>query len=196
MNFKGLKQTLKILTVCLIGVSWAFPAALATLPQNKQDIAQNTSNTTNKATISVITAQSAAKISDQGSVNILSSCFGVVSQTKNLVQDTGVVNLNNPVSCFRFSFQGLTSAPLSLSVKPLAQPKIYIITQALNFSHAPNLTKGPLTAQSIPVLPSVLFILVAVLVSIKKQDLVNLLVKISLNFSSVKSLEKLQVYRC
>jgi hypothetical protein len=139
-------------------------------------------------------------VSASGAVGILPvwsgnpSCMGAPSAPQNLVQDTGILNLNQPASCFSISLAEPVVSP-SLAVEPLglsAPGPVGVVSQPV---YAPNYAL-PVAAQNLPLLPvaaSVLmFAAVLVFTNMERKNLKPSRLFLIYNLS----ISQLQVFRC
>lgn len=144
--------------------------------------------------VSVVPAQSI--LVNQAAVSlppVLSCSFSARTGT-NLVQDTGLINLNQPANCFSFVTPRPQNQPqLAVQKLPALQPTIVILNQPLAIK-APSLASAPV-AQSSPMLPLTASVLAAGFVFGKRR-----LVLAALNprqaLTKVFRPNQLQVLRC
>jgi hypothetical protein len=91
-----------------------------------------------------------------------SDCQSGLSSTKNFVQDTGLIRLNEPAGCYSLAIAAHRVSSLPLAAQP-ARPSLeqVVVAPHPDFS-APNFNKIPFGKTAVPVLPLVVFLGIAV----------------------------------
>jgi len=108
--------------------------------------------------IKVVSAQATTKIIavnfSAGSADI--PCIKTAAQSADLVQSTGIINLNQPASCFSLKISSPTFEPVKLSVMPLNLPPVKVLVAARPgpVISPGGLSQAPLKSET-PVLPAV-----------------------------------------
>ena len=194
-----MRQTSIYSLITIFVLTLLFPKS-GSLEQAAQAQAAQNNAVKTSATILVTVVQPSvtAKISvSEVAIATSASCFGGAGSQSNIVQNAGVVNLNQPANCFSLSDSSSANfSGVRLSVVSPAMPavKVSVITPQVKIS-AFNFNPAP-AGQSIPVLP-LTFFATGILWALSERK--NIFKKLSQKLSSLKtslSLQQLQVMRC
>lgn len=147
-------------------------------------------------TVRVTAGSRTQTVAVAGSTNVLpEKCFFAIGQTRNLAQDTGLFNLNQPVSCFNLSLA--PAKPLAkLEVKPLAAASQQIKILVLAPTIASVIFSRTADAAQLPILPVTAAVFAGVVAFFKKKEVKEVIARLKLNLPQPLTLQQLQMLRC
>ena len=157
-------------------------------------------NQVNTALIEVVSYPQSAilNIVNPNSVSAAIAACGAMTNSSNfnLVQQPGLINLNEPASCFSLQINSSHLVQSKLSVQPLAisyeQAKVFV-----NSSRISTATFVPApVSQNTPILPLLVLAIIEGVVISKKQTLNSKLVGFGHNIRQSLTLHQLQMLRC
>lgn len=91
-----------------------------------------------------------------------SNCQTGLSNTKNFIQDTGLIKLNEPAGCYSLSIAAHRVSSLSLAVRPAKPSLEQVVVAPHSDFFALNFNQTPFSKTAVPVLPLAVFLGVAV----------------------------------
>ena len=157
-------------------------------------------NQVNTALIEVVSYPQSAilNIVNPNSVSAAIAACGAMTNSSNfnLVQQPGLINLNEPASCFSLQINSSHLVQSKLSVQPLAisyeQAKVFV-----NSSRISTATFVPApVSQNTPILPLLVLAIIEGVVISKKQTLNSKLLGFGHNIRQSLTLHQLQMLRC
>lgn len=126
-------------------------------------------------------------------VSSASACNSNEETAVNYVQDTGLINLNQPAECFTLQNTVLAHQP-TLIVKTSASPITVAVQQPLVVLN--KLLPTPSQPSSVPLVPVTAAGIIIVLTVLGMQVTRKLLPRLTVTFVPTLSLSQLQVRRC
>ena len=193
---------LNLIFAFLLGLVYSSPAIFASsksingLPANTR--AKNSAQATNlsKAPIVTVVALPAPPIVQVAAAPLALSCLGVSGKiSANLIQDEGVINLNEPANCFSLQASTQKFAVENLRVQNLQQTATVQIAYNGQQLQSPDLVPAPLSPQGFPSLPALSFTLVVAALVLRKKittGLLNLRKQVLLSIGAYR----LEILRC
>jgi hypothetical protein len=148
--------------------------------------------------ITVISAVPSQKIiSDITSHNYLATaCNAQAAASGDLVQDAGLINLNQPANCFTLNISRQTYSYAQLSVQPLNTPHPNVTV----LNHSPSISSGNLSnapvKQQTPIMPVVSFGMALAFAFDFRKNLRRSLNNQASRITSSLTLQQLRIMRC
>jgi hypothetical protein len=149
--------------------------------------------------ITVVTATPASAVVVPSSASVSaanSNCQTGLFGTKNFVQDTGLIKLNEPAGCYSLAIAAHRASSLSLAVRP-AEPSLEQVVVAPHFNFFfPNFDHAPFSQNTVPILPlAVFFSIVVYELSEPRKKLEKLSAKASFLIRGL-TIHQLGILRC